>query len=124
MSKPLLNQSQLAPYVPQLLIEWQTRAPEKSFRETEGTLVFADISGFTRMSERLARKGKVGAEEVSDVLNHIFSRLLAIAREDGGDLLKFGGDALLLLFSGPEHASRASHAAVNMRRTLRECGRL
>jgi class 3 adenylate cyclase/tetratricopeptide (TPR) repeat protein len=124
VSKRQLSQSQLAPYVPRLLIEWQTEEPEKPFREIEGTLVFADISGFTRMSERLARKGKVGAEEVSEVLNHIFSRLLAVAREDGGDLLKFGGDALLLLFSGPEHASGASHAAVNMRRTLRECGRL
>jgi class 3 adenylate cyclase/tetratricopeptide (TPR) repeat protein len=115
---------QLTPYVPRLLIEWQTEAPETSFREIEGTLVFLDISGFTRMSERLARGGKVGAEEVSDVLNSTFSRLLAVAWEDGGGLLKFGGDALLLFFSGAGHVSRACHAAVGMRRTLRESGRL
>ena len=36
-------------------------------REVDGTIVFVDISGFTKMSERLARNGKVGAEEVTDV---------------------------------------------------------
>jgi class 3 adenylate cyclase/tetratricopeptide (TPR) repeat protein len=116
--------SRLTPYLPRLLIEWQNEAPEVAFREIEGTLVFVDISGFTRMSERLARKGKVGAEEVTDVLNSTFSRLLAVAWEDGAGLLKFGGDALLLFFSGVGHISRACHAAVGMRRALRELGRL
>jgi class 3 adenylate cyclase/tetratricopeptide (TPR) repeat protein len=116
--------SRLALYLPRLLIEWQNEAPDVSFREIEGTLVFVDISGFTRMSERLARKGKVGAEEVTDVLNSTFSRLLAVAWEDGGGLLKFGGDALLLFFSGADHIPRACHAAVGMRRALRELGRL
>lgn len=116
--------SRLALYLPRLLIEWQREAPETSFCGIEGTLVFVDISGFTRMSERLAGEGKVGAEEVTDVLNSTFSRLLAIAWEDGGGLLKFGGDALLLFFTGSEHAPRACHAAVGMRRALREFGRL
>ncbi len=116
--------SRLALYLPRLLIEWQREAPETSFCEIEGTLVFVDISGFTRMSERLAGEGKVGAEEVTDTLNSTFSRLLAIAWEDGGGLLKFGGDALLLFFTGREHAPRACHAAVGMRRALREFGRL
>lgn len=124
MSTPRPTESELTPYVPRLLIEWQSEAPGTPFLEIEGTLVFVDISGFTRMSERLARKGKVGAEEVTDVLNSTFSRLLAIAWEDGGGLLKFGGDALLLFFSGAEHVSRACNAAVGMRRTLRESGRL
>jgi len=118
------TESRLALYLPRLLIEWRNEAPEVSFREIEGTLVFVDISGFTRMSERLARKGKVGAEEVTDVLNSTFSRLLTVAWTDGGGLLKFGGDALLLLFSGRDHALRACHAAVGMRRALSQCGRL
>jgi hypothetical protein len=36
------------------------------------------------MSERLARHGRVGAEEVTDLLNRIFSDLLAVADADGG----------------------------------------
>src|SRR5262245_31116032 len=76
------------------------------------------------MSERLAKKGKVGSEEVTDVLTATFSRLLAAAYEDGGGLLKFGGDALLLFFSGPRHEERGVHAAASMRRKLREVGRI
>src|SRR4030043_213519 len=109
------TESRLALYLPRLLIDWQDEAPDASFREIEGTLVFVDISGFTRMSERLARKGKIGAEEVTDVLNSTFSRLLAVAWEDGGGLLKFGGDALLLFFTGAGHLWRACHAAAGMR---------
>jgi len=87
-------------------------------------MAFVDISGFTAMSERLAGLGKEGAEEVSDIINGIFARLLAVAYANGGSLLKFGGDALLLFFDGPEHAGRAAHAAAGMRRELRQIGRV
>ena len=50
-------------------------------------------------------------------------RLLAVAYENGGGLLKFGGDALVLLFEGSHHEVAACRAAVAMRRTLRETGR-
>src|SRR4029079_12131832 len=36
---------------------------------------------------------------------------------------KFGGDALLLLYDGPEHATRAARACFGMRRVLRKIGR-
>lgn len=112
------------PYLPRVLIDWQRETPQARVREIEGTLVFVDISGFTKMSERLARKGRVGAEEVTGVLNTTFARLLAVAYENGGSLIKFGGDALLLFFMGRAHAARACHAAVGMRRKLREVGHI
>ena len=87
-------------------------------------MVFVDISGFTKMSERLARHGKVGAEEVTEVLGAVFAKLLAVAYGEDGSLLKFGGDALLLWFSGSGHAQRAATAAHGMRATLRSVGRL
>jgi class 3 adenylate cyclase/tetratricopeptide (TPR) repeat protein len=116
--------SDLTPYLPRLLIEWQNEAPESSFLAIDGTLLFVDISGFTAMSERLARRGKEGAEEVTDILGSNFSRLLAAAYEDQGALIKFGGDALLLLFTGNEHAARACRASLEMRDRLRRFGRL
>src|SRR5207253_8686249 len=39
-------------------------------------------------------------------------------------LIKFGGDALLLLFTGVDHHAKACRAAVGMRRALREIGSL
>ncbi len=86
--------------------------------------MFVDISGFTALSERLARKGKLGAEEVTAVLNRVFTELLTIAVNRGGDLLKFGGDALLLWYRGEGHAPRAAAAAHEMRTALRTVGKI
>ena len=113
----------LTPYVPRVVVEWLRVSPEALRRELEGTLAFVDISGFTAMSERLASKGKLGAEEVNDVMNRTFTRLLDVAYASGGGLVKFGGDALLLFFSGDEHAARACDAAHGMRQALRDLGR-
>ena len=56
-------------------------------------------------------------------MNATFAALLGVAYAQGGGLLKFGGDALLLLYEGDEHAARAARAAFEMRRTLRAIGR-
>ena len=113
----------LVPFVPRLTLEWLRDEPAASWRELEGTLAFIDISGFTAMSERLSGLGRAGAEEVTEVMNATFAALLGVAYAQGGGLLKFGGDALLLLYDGEEHARRAARAAFEMRRTLRAIGR-
>jgi class 3 adenylate cyclase/tetratricopeptide (TPR) repeat protein len=115
---------ELLSHVPRLVLGWGDAGEGNAHRRLEGSMAFVDISGFTAMSERLARLGREGAEEVSDIVNAIFARLLAVAYANGGALLKFGGDALLLFFEGPEHAGRAAHAAAGMRRELRQIGRV
>ena len=87
-------------------------------------MAFVDVSGFTAMSERLAPMGRLGAEEVTDVMSATFARLLGVAYENGGGLVKLGGDAMLLFFDGPEHARRACSAAWGMRDSLRALGPL
>ena len=113
----------LVPFIPRLTLEWLRDEPGASWREVEGTVAFIDISGFTAMSERLSSLGREGAEEVTEVMNATFAALLAVAYAQGGGLLKFGGDALLLLYDGEGHAQRAARAAFEMRRTLRAIGR-
>lgn len=109
----------LSTFVPRGAIEWLAEDPARRHRTVEGSLVFVDLSGFTALSERLARLGKVGAEEVTAVINTVFNGLLAVAYADGASLLKFGGDALLLLYSGEQHALHACRAADRMRHHLR-----
>ena len=116
-----LAPERLRAYVPRLLLSWPR---DTRFRRVDGSLVFVDVSGFTKMSERLARHGKVGAEEVTEVIGSCFTALLAVAYGQGGGLIKFGGDALLLFFSGEGHPARAARAGADMRRALREMGRL
>jgi class 3 adenylate cyclase/tetratricopeptide (TPR) repeat protein len=114
----------LAPFLPRVVHEWLADEPEQRWHEVDGTVVFVDVSGFTRLSERLAKLGRVGAEELTDVIGSCFAHLLGVAYAEGGGLLKFGGDALLILFTGPDHAVRACRAAVGMRSRLRDVGRV
>src|SRR5882724_4554191 len=105
----------LRPFVSRLAIDWLRHSPDTRYRTLTGTLVFADISGFTRLTERLAAKGRFGAEEMSDHLDLVLSALLGAAATYGGWLVKWGGDALLLMFDGEEHAARACAASAAMR---------
>ena len=110
----------LSPYLPRISTEWELDAPGARRRELDATCCFVDISGFTALSERLAKRGRIGAEELTEVLNHVFSRMLDVAYSKGGALLKFGGDALLLAYTGNDHARLAAEGAVAMRAALRE----
>ncbi|HEX5950265.1 MAG TPA: adenylate/guanylate cyclase domain-containing protein, partial [Actinomycetota bacterium] len=112
------------PYVPRLLLQRLAVAPEERWWSVDGSVVFVDISGFTKLSERLAKHGREGAEQVTDAIEACFSALLSVAYASGGGLIKFGGDALLLLFDGPGHVARAARSAVWMRRLLRDVGRV
>ncbi len=116
--------SHLAPYLCDLHRSWLAADPERSWREHEASLLFFDISGFTPLTERLARHGKAGVEQLTDILNTVFGPLVETAAELGGDTLKFGGDALLLAFDGPDHARRACAAASDMQRAIAPYRRL
>ena len=100
-------------YVPDLVRSWH--ADDPPHRRVGGSLVSADISGFTALSERLAEYRREGAEELTSLLNRCFGGMIEIIDAHGGDVLKFGGDALLVLFEGVEHTARAAAACVEMR---------
>lgn len=108
------------PYVPSVAASWRGDA---RWRPVVGSLLFVDISGFTNLSERLARKGRQGAEELTFVLDRIFGRMLEVSSDRGGSLVKFGGDALLLLFDVEDYVLQACAAAVEMRGALREAAK-
>jgi class 3 adenylate cyclase/tetratricopeptide (TPR) repeat protein len=92
-------------------------------RSVDGTLVSADLSGFTRLGERLAVHGRIGPEVVQNLMNRLFDGLVGIATDHGGDVLKFRGDALLILF--PDERSVPALAAVaTMQEWLGEHGRV
>jgi class 3 adenylate cyclase/tetratricopeptide (TPR) repeat protein len=114
----------LKPYVSRLAIEWLREHPEVRHRQIEGTLVFVDIAGFTSLTDQLSKKGKVGAEEMNDVLDATFTELLSVAYDHGAGVIKWGGDAVLLLFSGQGHAERGCRAAWEMQNKMRSVGRL
>ncbi|MFL5791752.1 MAG: tetratricopeptide repeat protein [Actinomycetota bacterium] len=112
------------PYVPRVLLRHLAVKPEELWWTIEGSVVFVDISGFTKLSEKLAKVGKEGAEQVTDAIEACFTDLLSVAYANDGSLIKFGGDALLLLFEDGDHVANACRSAVWMRRALRDVGRI
>jgi class 3 adenylate cyclase/tetratricopeptide (TPR) repeat protein len=92
-----------------ITVPWGERFP--------AAVLFADISGFTALTERLAQKGPPGVEELTRVVNSYFERLIEAIASAGGMVVKFAGDALLALFPAREEplraaTLRAAHAAL------------
>ncbi|HEY6584810.1 MAG TPA: tetratricopeptide repeat protein [Gaiellaceae bacterium] len=112
----------LSPYLPRLVRGWSLEPGGPRARTLDGSLVSVDISGFTALSEQLAQKGREGAEELVRTISDVFARLIDAAERHGGDVLKFRGDALLLLFVGESHQARACGAASDMQWTIGEIG--
>ena len=124
MSPPIPESAELLrPYLPRMLLQWLADSPGTILREIDGTVVFVDISGFTKMSERLARKGKVGAEEVSEVLGRRLrtdcwrspTATAAASSSSAATRCSCCSPATTITAKG-------ARAAVGMRRTLREIG--
>ncbi len=101
MSNPALTEI-LASYVPKLI---QNRivadpSPIESpvTEDMPAAILFADISGFTPLTERLAEKGPTGVEALARILNEYFGELIDIIHEYGGDIVKFAGDAAIAVW--------------------------
>lgn len=117
----------LRAYLPATLVEHWARRPEQPAlwgTWLTGSLMFCDISGFTAMSESLAQIGKEGAELMASLLNRFFERMLGISDGWGGVQMKFGGDAMLLYFSGERHAEQAAAAGLEMQAAMAEFRRV
>src|SRR5439155_1677404 len=98
-------------------------APDRRGQAIQGSLVGIDISGFTALSERLAARGKLGAEELILMISRCYEGLIETAAARGGDVLKFRGDALLMFFGGEEHERRACTAVAEMQSLIATTGR-
>jgi len=92
----------------------------------DGTVMFADVVGFTPMCERLANSGANGLSELTRVLNGLFESMLEDAIFPySGYVVHFGGDSCTTFFRGPDHALRAAAAALTAQRLMfGEVGRL
>ncbi len=100
--------SAIACFLPQKLIALKAAEVQRLSEVLNATLLFADISGFTAMSERLARLGKEGAEEVNKIINSYFAPLIKIIYKYKGDIYRFGGDAFLAFFPEVSEAEKSN----------------
>jgi len=87
---------------------------QKRHQSVDSSLVFADVSSFTPLTERLARRGREGSEQLTELLNDLFGPTLDAALDRGGDLLSFGGDALLIHVRSSDHQHMVREIATAM----------
>src|SRR5215831_487095 len=73
----------LQPYVPRALQQHLIDDPDGRNWTAQGSAAFVDVSGFTQLSEQLARKGREGAEQITDAIGGGFESILSVAYENG-----------------------------------------
>jgi class 3 adenylate cyclase len=85
----------------------------------QGAALFADISGFTPMTEALARDlgPQRGAEELTRLLNRVFDALIGDLYRFGGSVIGFAGDAIICWLDG-DTGLRATACALAMQQTM------
>ena len=105
-----------SPAVIDEIVKGVVSADEQEIRAAEVSILFADISGFTSVSETKL------PEEVAEFLSHFFSCAVEAIFAYGGTLDKFIGDAVMAFFGAPipqdDHADRAVLAGLMLQRLV------
>ncbi len=109
-------------YLPRRLIERVALRGAKPFGVSidhfEAAALFADITGFTALAERLAKAGPRGAERLTELLDLLFGLLIERILDSGGDIMLFAGDAILAVWPTRSDLNLDSAARVAVRCAL------
>lgn len=108
-------------YLPPHVLKQALAQPDESMllpQQRHVTVLFADISGFTTMTEKLP------TEEAAQLTRHILSLLTQAVYDHDGTLDKYMGDALMAFWNAPltqkNHIKLAHDAALSMRNKIKQ----
>ncbi len=117
MAQEKLNLDQilvhLRPFVPetvQRIVEKNPVTPSFEKRDTDVSILFLDVAGYTKISETLTQ------EKVNFIIEKYFSGFLDVIYAHQGDINETAGDGLMTIFQGTarENALNASRAALDI----------
>jgi adenylate cyclase len=96
-------------YVPPELVDEMVKDPDSYSMKAanrELTVMFCDMRGFTKMSERME------PIQLQELLNGVFSRLTSIIRSNRGTIDKYMGDCVMAFWGAPVETTEHAHLAV------------
>jgi class 3 adenylate cyclase len=106
------------PVVDKILTALENDELKLGGQQQEATVAFADVRGFTGISENMQ------PEELVRVLNIYLSTVIQAVLNHGGMVNKFGGDSVMAIWNAPtlceEHALSATKAAIDIQRAVKE----
>ncbi|MBN1220769.1 MAG: AAA family ATPase [Anaerolineae bacterium] len=112
----------LVHYMPHYQLELDPTPGQPHGELLAGTFLFADVTGFTALTELLSKQGHTrGREIMNQIMNRLFASVLDPLTASGGDLLIFAGDAVLAYFPKQENDNdvfQATRAALRMERAV------
>jgi adenylate cyclase len=114
MGRLLSMKEHLSKFVPMAvrrLVEAHPEAPELARREQDVSVLFVDVSGYTRLSLQMDQ------DRVDALVERYFSRFLDCIQEHGGDIAETSGDGMMVVVhhADPvEHARQAARAALRI----------
>ncbi|MEX0863472.1 MAG: adenylate/guanylate cyclase domain-containing protein [Acidimicrobiia bacterium] len=110
-----LLRSYLSPGVAEVVLA-DPNVSELGGRVEEVSVLFADLQGFTPMSQRMP------PEQVAELLNRYFEVVVPTVLEEGGSVLSFDGDAVVAVFNAPnscpDHPFKACRAALRIQSAI------
>ncbi len=119
---------ELRKYVPNLILQRLEKEPnfiEKPFSETYLTAsLFIDIVEFSKLTEIVVEKYQNGLELIANILSLYLEQLIRIITNSGGDILKFAGDALFVVWTAenenllPEKILKAALCGLHIQEKL------
>ena len=89
----------------------------------EGAALFADISGFTPLTELMSRQygARLGSEKLTELLDLVYYELIAEIERYGGSVISLSGDGLTCWFDGDD-GRRALITAMALQAALARVG--
>jgi adenylate cyclase len=124
LSQRVLERKALERFLSSAIVDKILASPDQVHLGGENqtaTILFADIRGFTRMSEHME------PQQVVELLNEFFSEMTDLIFEYGGTLDKYLGDGIMAVFGAPlakpDDAPRSAKTATEMQRALARLNR-
>ncbi len=110
-------------HVAQDILDYPGDDPIGREQRFDSVVLFADVSGFTAISESLGSLGRAGTEELTEILNQYFRPMIDLIQSFGGIIGKFGGDSMTVLFptarcGRSDTARRAVQCALDMQAAM------